>query len=422
MQIPRDLSRRMLEAVEQVPIVDVYERLIPESERVSQPVDFIAWLLAYAGVEMRALGVEGEELALLADVQAKPEERWSTLARYWPLVRTTVTGRTILRVAWELFGVEEIDERTWKDISARLWKMHEKGFYHRLLCERANIRMTLVDNPVDPDMSSCCAPVDSYDWLFEIRCRSNIEDLAQELGESPGAALEWLDVLVEKSVRRDADGGGIAFKLSALPDVAVPSSEEVEWALGRVSRRDDVDTPGELFPEMRGTGPRLGDEPALQSYLVNRFLTCVSQLGRPVLVRVGDGLTAERLGVLAHRYPEVRFVGIYAGGADPLSLRTLARALPNVTLAMGELWRTAPQVARQSLKGWLHGVPLNKLYAVSGGTTMVEAVCVQALIVREQIAALLAEMVAEGYLDEEDAYLAIEKLLYVNAWDYFALQ
>ena len=42
MQIPRDLSRRMLEAVEGVPIVDVYERLLPERHRVSQRVDFLA--------------------------------------------------------------------------------------------------------------------------------------------------------------------------------------------------------------------------------------------------------------------------------------------------------------------------------------------------------------------------------------------
>lgn len=42
MQIPRALSRRMLETVEQTPLVDVYERLMPESKRVSQRFDFIS--------------------------------------------------------------------------------------------------------------------------------------------------------------------------------------------------------------------------------------------------------------------------------------------------------------------------------------------------------------------------------------------
>ena len=127
MQVPRDLSRRMLEAAEQTPVVDVHERLVPESERVNQRVDFLAWLLAYARPELQSLGLGAERLSTLGDVQADPRERWASLAPVWPYVRTTAAGRTVLRVAWELFGVDEVNERTWKDISARMWKASEKG-------------------------------------------------------------------------------------------------------------------------------------------------------------------------------------------------------------------------------------------------------------------------------------------------------
>ena len=99
MQIPRDLSRRMLEAVEQVPIVDVYERLLPERRRVSQRVDFLAWLAADAEADLQAMGIAPDDLSLLRDVSAEPDERWSVLARYWPFLRTMHSGRLILRVA-----------------------------------------------------------------------------------------------------------------------------------------------------------------------------------------------------------------------------------------------------------------------------------------------------------------------------------
>ena len=93
MQVPRDLSKRMLEAVDQVSAVDVYERLVPESKRVNQRVDFIAWLMAYAGTEIQALGLKPSELALLGNVEAKPEDRWGLVAKHWPCLRTTGTGR-----------------------------------------------------------------------------------------------------------------------------------------------------------------------------------------------------------------------------------------------------------------------------------------------------------------------------------------
>jgi hypothetical protein len=93
----------------------------------------------------------------------------------------------------------------------------------------------------------------------------------------------------------------------------------------------------------------------------------------------------------------------------------LGQTLPNVTLALVGLWRTEPYVARQTLRNWLHRVPLSKILALGGDMTMVEAVSVQAMIVREQVALVLAEMVANGELDETDAVFAMDRVLGKNA-------
>ena len=114
MQVPRDLSRRMLEAAEGMPAIDVYERLMPENRRVNFRYDLISWLLAYAEPEMRALGLEPEEWSTLGDIRADPEHRWQLMDRHWSRLRTTAVGRTVLRMAWELFGIEDINGDTWK--------------------------------------------------------------------------------------------------------------------------------------------------------------------------------------------------------------------------------------------------------------------------------------------------------------------
>jgi hypothetical protein len=140
-----------------------------------------------------------------------------------------------------------------------------------------------------------------------------------------------------------------------------------------------------------------------------------------------DGLTSlEQLDRLARRHRQVRFVALFGSaypvrlGLEPGMLLTVARTAPNVTLALGDMWFVAPHIARQTLHAWLEAVPLHRLIAL-GNTTMVEAICAQAFIVREQVASVLAEMVAGGELDEEDARLAMVRLLSQNAVEAFGL-
>jgi hypothetical protein len=400
MQVPRDLSKRMLEAVDGVSAVDVYERLVPEKKRVNQRSDLLAWLMAYAGTEIQALGLAPSELALLGNVEAKPDSRWALLASHWPSLRTTGTGRMVLRIAWELFGAEDIDERTWKDISASLWQETLPGFYQELLGERGNVRAVLVDNEVDPKTRGCCVPIKSCDRLVATSCRSELESQMQELGISTSLTPTSMDVLIETFVQQHVEQGCVGFKLLGLPAAPVPSKEEATWAFGRLLRLQE---------------PPLRAAPQLQSYILHRILPYIGESGTSLQVHVGGEAEVWRLKALAEQYPQVRFVAMCARGGDAIPLCVLGRTLSNVFLGLVGLWRVSSYMAREALRIWLHSVPSSKIFALGGDMTMVEAVTIQALIAREQIALLLAEMVASGELDEQDALLVMERVLYKNA-------
>jgi hypothetical protein len=302
--------------------------------------------------------------------------------------------------------------------------------------------MTLVDGAVDAGTQPFCAPLCNYEGRLSVHSRQAIESWMQQLGvPGPCTSLEQLVGLLSTAVQRDVDRGCVAFKLASFPDLALgwsapPSVQEVTWSLGRaIGRANGGDDSGEGALE-----------PALHSYLGHRFLDLVARVGRPLLVCVADrsakpkglragssldaygSISTSQLGHLAHQHPEVRFVAVYAGSRDwagsstPDELLMLARSRPNVNLALGEVWSVAPHRARGALRAWLQGVPSHRLFALGGGTTMVEAACVQALFVREQVAAVLAEMVADGDLDEGDAYRLLERLLFENARDGLNLQ
>ena len=399
MQIPRDLSSRMIDAAERAAAIDVYERLMPESQRVNQRVDWIAWWTVCAGVELQAAGLAPGEMALLRDVEADPAARWALVGRWWPCLRTTDVGRMTLRVAWELYGIENIDSQTWKSISARLWAEAESGFYERTLCGRANVRWTLVDREVDASTRSCCVPLKSCDHLLSISTREQMVSWFQALDPPAALKLEGLDTTISQWVQEGIEQKCAGFKMGTLPDVSIPSIEEVSWAFNRVVRRE---------------GPAAVVEPDLQSYVGHRLLATIARSGLSLQVHVRGDADIARLRAWAKQYPQVRFLGVYGGEGDSYSLSMLGRTLPNVALALVHVWNLVP-VLRQ----WIHRVPLNKILALAGGLPMVEAVCVQAILARERIAMLLAEMVTSGELDQEDALMAIERLLCSNAESYY---
>lgn len=406
MQIPRDLSRRMIDAIEPMPIVDVYERLVPESRRVNQRVDLLAWMVASAGTELQSLGLGPDEIQLLRDVDGSPDKRWMLLDQYWPFLRTTTAGRMALRVVWEFFGVENVDAKSWKDISAQMWRNTESGFYVSLLRERANVPYVLVDGLTEATMKPTCVQIKGFDRLMRLNCLPEIETWAQSLGRKEVMTIELLDTLIEQAVERSEQEGAVAFKLGILPEVELPSEEEVAWAFGRVSRCENSDAPVDL---------------ALQTYIGHCLFRAFEKKRIPVQVHLADSPAVHRLEQLAYRYPTVRFCAGYTGSVHAYALAMLARSLPNISLALVGVWRFAPLLARQTLRDWVHCVPSRKIIAFGGGMAVVENIAVQAMIVREEIASLLAEMVAAGEMDEADALLVMERVLYRNALEDYGL-
>jgi hypothetical protein len=196
--------------------------------------------------------------------------------------------------------------------------------------------------------------------------------------------------------------------------VGAPSPEEVSWAWARVLGR-----------EASASCP----EPALYVHLCHRLLEWAAGAEREVLCLMSAGAPTAWYAGLARRYPQLRFLIVLdmvpveppgvpsgvPGVPDPLALLALARICPNVSLAVGNAWRVAPDIARRALHIWLQGLPLQRILAWGGGTTMIEGVFAQASFVREQVALLLSEMVAAEELDEDDALSAMGHLLGRNA-------
>ena len=129
-----------------------------------------------------------------------------------------------------------------------------------------------------------------------------------------------------------------------------------------------------------------------------------------------------RLVNLVAEYREARFDLFHASYPYQGEAATLGKNFPNVYLDMCWLHVISPWVARQTLHEWIETVPGNKIFAFGGDYLFVEGAYAHSRMARDNVADVLAEKVADGYLREDEAIALAHGLLRDNALTFFRLR
>jgi hypothetical protein len=171
-------------------------------------------------------------------------------------------------------------------------------------------------------------------------------------------------------------------------------------------------------------GPRERDVYA--SYINEKFLGALERRGgeivfqfslgaEPLPYETGSRLaqrTVAQVGEMIGRHPGLRFQCLLASRHANQSLCTLARELPNFSLA-GYWWHNFfPDVIRQVIAERLDMLPANKQVGFFSDAYCVEWAYAKAVLVRKQLAAVLAEKIGQGQYTRDDALAVARAVLY----------
>jgi glucuronate isomerase len=122
--------------------------------------------------------------------------------------------------------------------------------------------------------------------------------------------------------------------------------------------------------------------------------------------------TIRQLGEVVGRHPKLRFQCFLSSRHANQSLCTLARELPNLSLA-GYWWHNFfPDVMRQIMAERLDMLPINKQIGFFSDAYCVEWTYAKAILVRKQLARVLAERIEQGQYSQEEALKIAEAILY----------
>ncbi len=343
------------------------------------------------------------------------------IAPYWANVRTTVYGRALLRAVRDLYGVNDITEATYLEISRRIRDASRPGWQESVL-RKAGIEVSISDIGItgaalDPSHLRAVLRLDYF--LVVPRGLAVAE---REQGVTITTLAEWEQAL-DRAVAAAREKGFVGIKSAVAYERSLEFAEvgraDAEALFEQLKRQGDKPGPADWT---RGT--------ALQDYMFGRLAEACAKHDLPLQVHTGFFYDTWRnvaqtnptlLAPFVIRHKSTRFVLMHGGYPYGTELLAMAKNLPNVTLDMCWTYVISPTFASRFLNEAIETVPADKILGFGGDYRIAEGSYAHAMLCREVVAKVLADKVTSGYWTEAEALAYARALLRDNAIRVFKL-
>ncbi len=431
---PSPLFRRLLERVNELPVIDCHEHLLGPEGRppYKEPIASLIHGYVFSDLQSAALGVSDRELARLQDEEVSTDEKWPLFERLWRATEHTAYARVTKFVLQEVYGEQELTRESLARVAAHLADMDEAAYFRTI--DEAGIQVMLVDvlgwlpqglgsflegNKTFPPK---WRPLISLPGLHPTTFNYAVIEQAGSLADlhitSLGEYLEAVYIIMQRCVERGAIG---------IKD---------QSAYERLIHYEPVTTADaeRLFNQVLGD-PRnsLGwpEGKPLNDYLFHQYMRFARELDLPVQLHTGhmagirnrvDKTNAAYLTTVLELHRDVQFDLFHGNWPYLGDLLFLGKNYPNVALDCCWLHIIDPLYASELLERAVMVLPHTKVHGFGGDYGDVpEYVAGHLRIARENIAGTLARLVERGWLEEEQAVSLAADWLFNNPNRFFRL-
>ena len=414
-----DVWKKLLPEIENMPVVDTHEHLMPECTRLSNNEDFFtATMTHYASSDLISSGMSASDMEFLRDTKNDFSQKISKFLPYWNKTKNTGYCRALEIAACDLYGYGELTEETLPLINENLKKVNSVGLYKNILEDRSRIKFCVWDQWYydNPPPDAFFKPALRLDDAVYIKSKADIDALGAKYNKDI-TSPDVLQEIMEISITNNKPGGLIALKTGLAYDRTLHyervTANEAAIALERIQLNRFTDK----------------ETKRLQDYM----MYCVAQKaywhGLPLQIHTGlqegNGNFIRRsnpalLAELIINNPNTRFDLFHGGYPYGGELASLAKNFPNVYLDMCWLRIISASYSIRYLNEWLDTVPANKIFGFGGDFIFVEGTYGHLIIARENIAKALGARVEDGIINEPDALRLAKMLLHDNPAELFA--
>ena len=142
-------EKRIIDAVNAIRLIDTHDHLMNEKEALAGVADFSTLFINYQLEDLISSGASSDQLYSVFKSRDKSlEEKWDVFKNFWANTRSTGYGRAVLITAKDLYGIDDINENTYKELSKRIKDSHKEKYYETVLKEKANVLKMKVGNTI----------------------------------------------------------------------------------------------------------------------------------------------------------------------------------------------------------------------------------------------------------------------------------
>ena len=425
-------ARELEEALAEVPMFDVHTHLVGGRLGARGLHDILLYHMAIS--DLYAAGCpSGARLTQYPGwpTQEESHQRLAEAIPYLPFCRNTSCSWGVRLILGDLYDWHEpITSENWRRLDGLVRERADDRAWWYSILDRLNIRRTCTEIARRGRGEDDARLQYSIEWAFFTRCQwgefdTALYELERVWGRQPEAPSPIGGAsrpATERTIRTlDDVHAAVAHYVNSLPydqiiSTATGFSTDIDYQV--VS---DAEMAAALSRRAQA-GPAERDVYA--SYINEAYLTALEKKGNRITFQFSIGaeplpcetanlLSQRTIGQLAEmiaRHAGLNFQCFLAGRHTNQAFCTLARELPNFSLA-GYWWHNFfPDVIRQVIAERLDMLPVNKQIGFFSDAYCVEWTYGKALLVRKQLARVLAQKIEQGQYTRNDA-LAIARTI-----------
>jgi hypothetical protein len=428
------LSLELEDALSEVPILDIHTHLVGGKMTAQGLHDILLYHMVIT--DLYACGCpSGKRLTEFPGWPAVAEahRRIEEAIPYLPRIRNTSMYWCLRIILRDLYGWDDpLDSSNWKKLDNLVRERSPDRSWAREILDRARIARSGTELARRGDGSDDDRLQYALEWGFFTRTQWGEFDTAlYELErcwgrtpESPAPIGGGTRPPTERVIRTLDD-------VHAAVDHYVSSIPYGEILATATHISTDIDfhpvSPAEMAAALsKRHGAGRAERDTYASYIHEAFLSGLEQHGdrivfqfsfgaEPLPYETGSRLGQRTIGQVAEmigRHPRLRFQCLLASRHANQSLCTLARELPNLSLA-GYWWHNFfPDIIAQVMRERLEMVPLNKQVGFFSDAYCLEWTYAKSVLVRKLLSRVLAEMVERGQYNTQDALEIARAILF----------
>ena len=430
----KNLALEMETALADIPVLDIHTHLIGGRLGARGLHDVLLYHMVVS--DLYAAGCpNGARLTQYPQWPAESEAhaRIQEALPFLPHIQNTSSFWGVRLLLGNLYQWHEpITAGNWRHLDTLIRERADDRAWHHSILNRVNIRRAgteIARRGLGEDDERLQY---ALEWGFFTRCQWGEFDTALyelercwgKTPESPSPIGAGVRPATERVIRSLTDvHAAIEHYVSAMPLGQILSTAT------HISTDIDFRPVSDLEMEIAlARRPQAGpaERDIYASYINELYLTALEKHGERIVFQFSFGAeplpfetssrlsqsTIARLGEMIGRHPRLRFQCFLASRHANQSLCTLARELPNLSVA-GYWWHNFfPDTIRQVMTERLDMLPANKQVGFFSDAYCVEWTYAKAMLVRKQLARVLAEKIDQGQFTSAEALAVARATLF----------